>query len=229
MDGGARWATVHGVEKNQTRLSDFTFPFCFINELHAWIFLLSSNRAHRGSRRAPAGWGGSRSLPGQPAACPPRSLGLPGVPACTGCPSKLAKGDPRPHMQGTCSIVRGQLALLNETANETRDAGRRALMCCALRAPRVNHLSPSNHNQEPPAQTGRKKDLPPARSGPAPRVSCPTRATAWSPPAPELGAWAALVKSRGKETLPVPRPAGATVGSTPVCAPGGSTSHRGPA
>ena len=25
MDGGARWATVHGVAKSQTRLSDFTF------------------------------------------------------------------------------------------------------------------------------------------------------------------------------------------------------------
>ena len=27
MDGGAGWATVHGVEKSQTRLSDFTFTF----------------------------------------------------------------------------------------------------------------------------------------------------------------------------------------------------------
>ena len=27
MDGGAWWATVHGVEKNWTRLSDFTFTF----------------------------------------------------------------------------------------------------------------------------------------------------------------------------------------------------------
>ena len=27
MDGGAWWATVHGVEKSQTRLSDFTFFF----------------------------------------------------------------------------------------------------------------------------------------------------------------------------------------------------------
>ena len=27
MDGGAWWATVHGVAKRQTRLSDFTFPF----------------------------------------------------------------------------------------------------------------------------------------------------------------------------------------------------------
>ena len=29
MDGGAWWATVCGVAKNQTRLSDFTFPFTF--------------------------------------------------------------------------------------------------------------------------------------------------------------------------------------------------------
>ena len=27
MDGGAWWATVHGITKNQTRLSDFTFTF----------------------------------------------------------------------------------------------------------------------------------------------------------------------------------------------------------
>ena len=27
MDGGAWWATVHGVAKNRTRLSDFTFTF----------------------------------------------------------------------------------------------------------------------------------------------------------------------------------------------------------
>ena len=29
MDGGASWATVHGVAKSQTRLSDFTFTFHF--------------------------------------------------------------------------------------------------------------------------------------------------------------------------------------------------------
>ena len=29
MDGGARWATVHGVTKSWTRLSDFTFTFHF--------------------------------------------------------------------------------------------------------------------------------------------------------------------------------------------------------
>ena len=30
MDGGAWWATVHGVAKSQTRLSDFTFTFTFM-------------------------------------------------------------------------------------------------------------------------------------------------------------------------------------------------------
>ena len=29
MDGGAWWAAVHGVARSQTRLSDFTFTFCF--------------------------------------------------------------------------------------------------------------------------------------------------------------------------------------------------------
>ena len=29
IDGGAWWATVHGVAKSQTRLSDFTFTFHF--------------------------------------------------------------------------------------------------------------------------------------------------------------------------------------------------------
>ena len=36
MDGGAWWATAHGVAKSRTRLSDFTFTFTFrscINEL----------------------------------------------------------------------------------------------------------------------------------------------------------------------------------------------------
>ena len=32
MDGGSWWATVHGVTKSQTQLSDFTFTFHF----HAW-------------------------------------------------------------------------------------------------------------------------------------------------------------------------------------------------
>ena len=29
MDGGARWAAVHGVAKSRTQLSDFTFTFHF--------------------------------------------------------------------------------------------------------------------------------------------------------------------------------------------------------
>ena len=29
MNGGARWAAVHGVAKSRTRLSDFTFTFHF--------------------------------------------------------------------------------------------------------------------------------------------------------------------------------------------------------
>ena len=29
MDGGAWWGAVHGVNKSQTRLSDFTFTFHF--------------------------------------------------------------------------------------------------------------------------------------------------------------------------------------------------------
>ena len=31
MDGGAWWATVQGVAKSRTRLSDFTFTFTFIS------------------------------------------------------------------------------------------------------------------------------------------------------------------------------------------------------
>jgi len=33
MDGGAWWATVHGVAKSQTRLSDLTFTFTFPSRL----------------------------------------------------------------------------------------------------------------------------------------------------------------------------------------------------
>ena len=45
MDEGAWWAAVHGVAKSQTRLSDFTFTFCFHalekemathSSVHAW-------------------------------------------------------------------------------------------------------------------------------------------------------------------------------------------------
>ena len=33
MDGGAWWATVHGVTKSLTRLSDFTFTFQILYHL----------------------------------------------------------------------------------------------------------------------------------------------------------------------------------------------------
>ena len=33
MDGGAWWATVHGVAKSRTRLSDFTFTFTHVIEI----------------------------------------------------------------------------------------------------------------------------------------------------------------------------------------------------
>ena len=36
MDGGAWWAAVHGVEKSQTRLSDFTFTFHFLHWRRKW-------------------------------------------------------------------------------------------------------------------------------------------------------------------------------------------------
>ena len=37
MDGGAWWATVHGVAKSRTRLSDFTFfHICFIDYAKAF-------------------------------------------------------------------------------------------------------------------------------------------------------------------------------------------------
>ena len=39
MDGGAWWATVHGVSKSQTRLSDFTFTFHKSKNLRILFFL----------------------------------------------------------------------------------------------------------------------------------------------------------------------------------------------
>ena len=38
MDGGAWWATVHGVAKSQTRLSDFTFTLSFGKALADYHF-----------------------------------------------------------------------------------------------------------------------------------------------------------------------------------------------
>ena len=39
MDGGAWWATVHGVAKSRTRLSDFTFTF--VQDWGHWLEAVS--------------------------------------------------------------------------------------------------------------------------------------------------------------------------------------------
>ena len=44
MDGGAWWATVHGVAKSRTRLSDFTFTFFHFSSLICYITLRESNQ-----------------------------------------------------------------------------------------------------------------------------------------------------------------------------------------
>ena len=41
MEGGAWWATVHGVPKSWTGLSDFTFTFYLLPESEANVFLFS--------------------------------------------------------------------------------------------------------------------------------------------------------------------------------------------
>ena len=52
MDGGAWWATVHGVAKSQTQLSDFTFTFtlvrCHPSETSTvqWKYNVRPNRSH---------------------------------------------------------------------------------------------------------------------------------------------------------------------------------------
>ena len=38
MDGGTWWATVHGVTKSRTRLSDFTFTFTEIVTFVAYLY-----------------------------------------------------------------------------------------------------------------------------------------------------------------------------------------------
>ena len=43
MDGGAWWATVHGVPKNRTRLSDFTFTFFSSMVSVLYYFLLCAS------------------------------------------------------------------------------------------------------------------------------------------------------------------------------------------
>ena len=51
MDGGAWWATVHGVTKSRTQLSDFTSPFHFPaleKEMAALVLLPGESQGWRG-------------------------------------------------------------------------------------------------------------------------------------------------------------------------------------
>ena len=43
MDGGAWWATVHGVAKNRTRLSDFLTQGSNLGLLYCWQILYQLN------------------------------------------------------------------------------------------------------------------------------------------------------------------------------------------
>ena len=60
MDGGAWWATVHGVAKSQTRLSDFTFTFHF----HALEKEMATHSSVLPGESQ--GWGSLVSSPGEP-------------------------------------------------------------------------------------------------------------------------------------------------------------------
>ena len=52
MDGGAWWATVHGVAKSQTRLSDFTHSLCSIDRFPLHL-VLPDGPAHGGMEERP--------------------------------------------------------------------------------------------------------------------------------------------------------------------------------
>ena len=41
MDGGAWWATVHGVAKSRTQLSDFTFTFTLVEHQNGYCILFN--------------------------------------------------------------------------------------------------------------------------------------------------------------------------------------------
>ena len=79
MDGGAWWATVHGVTKSRTRLSDFTFTW---HERASQVALVVKNPpAHAGDIR------GAGSIPGLGRtwrrAWQPTPVSLPGDPPWT--------------------------------------------------------------------------------------------------------------------------------------------------
>ena len=64
MDGGARWAVVHGVAECRTRLSDFTFTFHFMHWRRKWqptpVFLPGESQG-RGSLVGCRLWGCTES------------------------------------------------------------------------------------------------------------------------------------------------------------------------
>ena len=76
MDGGTWWATVHGVAKSRTRLSDFTFTFSLCTQAaeHDWpqalerasrVVLVAKNPpAKAGDRRDGGSVPGSERCPG---------------------------------------------------------------------------------------------------------------------------------------------------------------------
>ena len=64
MDGGARWAAVHGVTKSQTRLSNFTFTFHFHaleKEMATHSSVLAGESQRRGSLVGCRLWGRTES------------------------------------------------------------------------------------------------------------------------------------------------------------------------
>ena len=70
MDGGAWWATVHGVTKSQTRLSDFTFTHKQFKKtklsvtkllvITYWWFSGKESSCNAGDLGSIPGWGRSR-------------------------------------------------------------------------------------------------------------------------------------------------------------------------
>ena len=62
MDGGAWWAAVHAVAQSWTRLSDFTFPFTFLEkEMAIHSSVLAGESQGRGSLVGCRLWGCTES------------------------------------------------------------------------------------------------------------------------------------------------------------------------